>query len=508
MAKIDVLDILRAKKRTPLEFDYDSLWIPPMNVFLTQDDVESLRRIATSLRLSSKIELKYKMIDDIMRNRGFRRFSAGTNRVVYYFLEDTRFVVKIAVDRVGMQDNPMEFENQILLKPYCAKMFYISPCGTVGFAERVLPIKNKNEFKEIAPDIFEILVNKILGNYVVEDVGTKYFMNWGIRKFDAPVLLDYPFIYKLDGKKLFCNKVHPVTNEPCNGEIDYDAGFNHLTCTRCGKIYLATDLRDNSIDNKIIIKGGTQMKIMLRKGDEIISKPIPADDIMIRRNKKPEYKVNRLVVKAVGGGIEECEQKTTNPLTVENVSNNNSDITATENHDFDFDTKSKFIDAKALSTEEESDIGNSTQNANMAIDEIIKKSDETHDSVSELYHYAKTTNSETEDSPQEDVGDDSIEPDTEEFNTDSMVIITPEELDSTDKSKSILINTDDSDDEKPTSDNSSDDDYNEYDNDDDEPRYKPIRRKSTNVERERDANGRFVSSKKKSSTKRIPSINK
>jgi len=98
MAKIDVLDILRAKKKSPLEFNYDNLWIPPMGVFLTPDDVEALRRIATSLKLSSKIQEKYRMIDDIMRRRGFKRFAAGTNRVVYSFLEDTRFVVKIAVD--------------------------------------------------------------------------------------------------------------------------------------------------------------------------------------------------------------------------------------------------------------------------------------------------------------------------------------------------------------------------------------------------------------------------
>lgn len=179
MAKIDVLDILRAKKQTPLEFNFDNLWIPPMNFFLSADDVESLRRIATSIRLSSKIETKYKMIDDIMRNRGFKRFSAGTNRVVYSFLEDDRFVVKIAVDKVGMQDNPLEYQNQEFLKPYCAKMFYISPCGTVGFAERVLPIKNKNEFREIASDVFDILTNKILGKYVMGDIGTRYFMNWG-----------------------------------------------------------------------------------------------------------------------------------------------------------------------------------------------------------------------------------------------------------------------------------------------------------------------------------------
>ena len=53
MARIDVLDILRTKKQTPLEFDYDNLWIPPMHVYLSQEDVESLRRIATSLKLSS-----------------------------------------------------------------------------------------------------------------------------------------------------------------------------------------------------------------------------------------------------------------------------------------------------------------------------------------------------------------------------------------------------------------------------------------------------------------------
>lgn len=188
MAKIDVLDILKVKRQSPLEFEFDNLWIPPMHFYLTQQDVDALRSIATSIRLSSNIQKKYKMIDDIMRNRGFKRFSAGTNRVVYSFTEDDRFLVKIAVDKVGIQDNPLEFQNQFLLKPYVTKMFYTSPCGTVGFAERVLPIKNKAEFREIAGDVFEILVNKILGQYVVEDVGTRYFMNWG--EMNAPICSD------------------------------------------------------------------------------------------------------------------------------------------------------------------------------------------------------------------------------------------------------------------------------------------------------------------------------
>ena len=289
MAKLSVLDVMKTKMITPAEFHFDSLMIPPMECFLTYYDIQELHSIATSIKLSSNIKAKYKMIDDIMRPRGFKRFSAGTNRVVYSYLEDPTFLAKIAVDKVGMQDNPEEFKNQQLLKPYVAKMFYISPCGTVGFAERVLPVKNKEEFKQIASDVFDLLVYKILGKYVVEDVGTKYFMNYGVRAGFGPVLLDYPYVYKLDGKKLFCTEILPATNMICDGEIDYDEGFNSLICTRCGKRYLACDLRDKSSNNKIInIKGGNKMKVSVTYGNQVIKETISTDEVMKRRQREEE----------------------------------------------------------------------------------------------------------------------------------------------------------------------------------------------------------------------------
>lgn len=297
---IDVLDILRAKKMSPMEDHFDRISLPlPMTFYLSPQDIEALRKIATSVKLAGKIREKYKMIDNIMRARGFKRFAAGTNRVVYSFYEDPSFLVKIAVDRVGMQDNPMEYQNQFFLKPYVAKMFCISPCGTVGFAERVIPIKNIAEFKEIASDVFDILVTKFLGKYVVEDVGTKYFMNWGIRIGHGPVLLDYPYVYKLDGKKLYCNEFLPDFNCICNGEIDYNSGFNHLVCCRCGKIYLAVDLRDDTPDNKkIIAKGGYSMKVQLVRGNEVVFDPIPMDDT-ITKQKAPKKPVGEQRLHAV-----------------------------------------------------------------------------------------------------------------------------------------------------------------------------------------------------------------
>lgn len=281
MAIVNPMDILMAQDMSQYEIDFDSMMIPSMYNYLSPYDIEELHKIATSAKLSAKVQEKYRLIEAIMKPKGFKRFAAGTNRVVYSYLEDDRFLVKIAMDRVGMQDNPAEFRNQFLLKPYVAKTFQVSPCGTVAFVERVLPIKNKEEFKEIAGDVFEILVNKILGEYVMEDIGAKYFMNWGVRKFGNPVLLDYPYLYKLDGARLFCNKVDEH-GEYCNGEIDYDIGFNHLVCTKCGKEYLASDI---GVKEKILIKRGvSSMKITVMRGNKVISRNYGKNDTF----EKPE----------------------------------------------------------------------------------------------------------------------------------------------------------------------------------------------------------------------------
>ena len=156
------------------------LTAPPLLSLVTPQDIFELNRIARSVKLSGKIEEKYKLIDNIMTNRGFIKLHAGTNRVVYRFIEDQRFVVKVAVDRVGLGDNPAEFKNQFLLKPFVTKVFEVSPCGTLGLFQRVDAIMSREEFASVADDIFDLITKFFVGKYVLEDFGTQYFMNWGI----------------------------------------------------------------------------------------------------------------------------------------------------------------------------------------------------------------------------------------------------------------------------------------------------------------------------------------
>ena len=272
MASFNALDIMRKKRMSDPEAEFDAMMIPYWTNYLSPIDVENLRRIATSKKYAGNMNLKYRMIDNIMKARGFARLNAGTNRIVYKYYDDPRFVAKIAVDPVGMGDNPAEYFNQEYLKPFCAKMFQVTPCGTVGFAERVLPLTSVEEFKLVSEYVFELLYFKIIGKYIIEDVGTKYYMNYGIRKSLGVVLLDYPYVYELDGAKLLCNRILP-NGMPCYGEIDYDDGFNNLVCLKCGKVYTAADLKKDNNHNKIVIsKGGKRpMNIKIKRGNEIIA---------------------------------------------------------------------------------------------------------------------------------------------------------------------------------------------------------------------------------------------
>ena len=328
MARADLLNTLYSKEKSPLEFQFDSMWFIPMANILPFYEIEKLYNIATSIKLASKAEMKLKTIRQIMESHDFKFFHGGTNRTIYRHLECTDIVAKIAIDRVGMQDNPLEFNNQQYLKPFVTKTFEVSPCGTVGIAERVEPITSKAEFISIGESIFELLTNNIIGEYVLQDIGTKFFRNWGLRKGFGPVLLDYPYMFKLDGNKLFCNKeIDLNTGELCGGLIDYDAGFNNLVCKTCGKTYQARDLQQYISRNEINFKDEEldNMIVEIKRGNKTVYSIGEINDTSVpRRNKRninhsKKYNEETLQTQIVGGKF--CSNNIVNVQNEQDIRN-------------------------------------------------------------------------------------------------------------------------------------------------------------------------------------------
>lgn len=274
--KINPLDIFYAKDLSPLEFKFESLVSRPLFSMLPYNIDSYLYSIATKAKYSGNIGKKYELMDAAMKDFGFDMLARGTNRSVYKYYNDDSIVVKVGIDKAGIGDAIREYNNQQKLKPFCTKTFEVSPSGAIGLFERVVPFTYKDEFVSVAEDIFDLLVKCILGKYVLADIGTDFYMNWGLRKGFGPVLIDYPFMYELDSQKLHCiNTIQtPHGLCKCDGLIDYDSGFNKLVCERCGKTYFASDLmKVNSCGELEIVSGaigGRKMGVKVYEGSKLV----------------------------------------------------------------------------------------------------------------------------------------------------------------------------------------------------------------------------------------------
>jgi hypothetical protein len=278
MARADIISKLYSKKTTALDFNYDQLMAPPLLSLIPQRDIEYMNKLVTSIKYNSKIQYKESEIKNVMECYGFKRFASGTHRVVYRHLDIPNIVAKISLNKTSLMDNIREYYNQAFIKPFCCKCFETYPTGVIGLFERVEPILSREEFLAVAEDIFDFINTKLEGKYVIDDIGTDSFMNYGMRiathynKYAfGPVLLDYPEVYPLDGNKLYCSKVDMQTGRICGAPLDHDGGFNTIRCTRCGAQYSARELRRLDETHEIIKKGVSQnMKLELRRGDVIV----------------------------------------------------------------------------------------------------------------------------------------------------------------------------------------------------------------------------------------------
>ena len=254
---------------------FDTLQAPPLCSILTDYDIAEIRKIVMSVRLAGNVHRRLFGINEIMNKRGLVKLAGGTNRVVYSHPMYPNIVIKIALDRVGMKDNPSEYYVQNLLKPFCTKIFEITEDGLIAVAEKVERVRNIKEYTEMSDDIYSLYLYFVKEKgLVMEDIGVKFFMNWGNRPMFGPVILDFPYCYEIDPKKLHCKNVDEY-GRICNGEIDYDDCFNFLVCKRCGKIHRALEISKGRFeeaiaDSKLMRNlGGLKMEIKITRGNTV-----------------------------------------------------------------------------------------------------------------------------------------------------------------------------------------------------------------------------------------------
>lgn len=301
---------------------------------ITQEDIDTIRKIILSPRYSGNNRLKMERIDDIMHLRGFTKFAGGTNRIVYEHPDAPGMVFKVAIDSVGIKDSPAEFYNQNLLKPFCCKVFECSACGTIASFEKVKRITTIEEFYTIIDDYYFMITNNIIGKYVMEDIGIKYFMNFGIRIGQGPVILDFPYLFELDGNKLICN-AELDDHSICYGEIDYDYGFNKLICTKCGRHYMARDLALSPEKRKALLrsKGAAKMRVnLINATNGNVIKSVDTNDIReylskdtinsTTRKKNKENKTMRVNIVTTKVSVQ-------NTTSVENITPMNNNVAET-----------------------------------------------------------------------------------------------------------------------------------------------------------------------------------
>lgn len=227
---------------------FDSYRVNPLLSYFSIDDINTIHRLAMSPSMYCNVLEEYRLIGEIMNKRGFKLIGGGTNRRTYECVYDNRIVAKVATDPVGFTSNLRELVNQNVLKPFCCKIFEVSPCGTIAIIEKVVPLKDESEFKKYSSEIFNMLFFIIRNNSIaMEDIGTRSFKNYGYRCNFGPVFLDYPTMYVADPEKRLCRNI--VNNRMCCGTLDYDEGFNVIVCSECGRTHFAKTLAKKQGDN-------------------------------------------------------------------------------------------------------------------------------------------------------------------------------------------------------------------------------------------------------------------
>lgn len=290
---------------------FDSLVAPSLMSMFTAQDIEEINRIVLYPGYSD--QEKVSLLSKIMKSRGFtiRGGGGGTNRRCYLYTYNPSICIKVAVTNVGFRNNINEFYNQHFLKPYCYRVFEVSPCGTIAVLETVNPIKEVEQWEHIAEDVFNIMWFKIRGRDIaIDDIGDSCFKNWGLRPNFGPVLLDFPSMYKVDSRKSVCRRTDRFGRR-CNCPVDYDVGFNNIFCTECGTAHKAVTLSKKGGNTLYELLGGAENNNKIKGVNGMIGYLVDKDGNIIYTNHR-DNKGSDSIVREFGERGEKFEYRRNN----------------------------------------------------------------------------------------------------------------------------------------------------------------------------------------------------
>ena len=161
----------------------------------------------------------------LMKYYDYYEVGCGTNRIVFSHPDYEGYVFKIALDDRGIKDNNLEYElGKVIPEQYITKCYYNN--GIISVSERV-QVMTKEDMKEMKPIVMEIL-KTLSADFILNDVGHKQFLNWGIRN-GKPVILDYAYLRRITPDMEFV-----CGYNGCEGKLAYTKNFSKFKCVECG----------------------------------------------------------------------------------------------------------------------------------------------------------------------------------------------------------------------------------------------------------------------------------
>ena len=277
--------------------DWINIQRPPIGNYIPQQIIYELFQLVTDPKWMNQTARKKKEARRILGQCGLYQIGSGTNRMCFGCEYDPGIAFKLGLDRVGRSDNVAESYNQYFLNGFGAKIIHVLPDGLLAMCERVETMK-QSVFAEYADTIYRLITYwAVCKNILIEDIGLNFFKNWGVRLGFGPVLLDYPYIFKVDPFKLVCKRRDPYTQEECMGHIEYDLGLNQIVCDKCGVRYGISDIADANVGDivkkTINMRGkvlsmalvNTNVKVAIKKNGKVVNRFYSESDSKMDKSK-------------------------------------------------------------------------------------------------------------------------------------------------------------------------------------------------------------------------------